>query len=140
MANAIYPLYKQALMSELELNKSLDQIGANGSYVSLVDVQPGKYSYSAAHQFYTSITNVQGTPQALVDPVVAGAIFSAQTAVFLEVTGTVVGAIVIHRQNAGLNSTWRLVLYEDTGVIGFPILANGGNIIVDWAEGGIFGL
>jgi hypothetical protein len=140
MANAVYPLYKQALLTELDLNKSLDQTGDNGSYCTLVDSQPGKYVYSPAHQFYTSITDAQAAPMEIMNPTVVNGVFKGDTLVFLEVTGTVVSSIVVHRKNIGASNTWRLVVYEDTGIIGFPIQANGGNIIVDWADQGIFGL
>jgi hypothetical protein len=140
MANVLYPLWKQALMREFDHDKSLDQEDDNNSpYLSLVTILDG-YEYSAGHQFYTSITNVVGTPVKLTGPVVAGTIFSADTAVYEDIVGTIIGAIVIHRKNPGINSTWRLVLYEDTGVIGLPLTANGGNIIVKWNSLGIFSL
>jgi hypothetical protein len=47
---------------------------------------------------------------------------------------------VLARQNSGAASTWRLVLYEDSDIIGLPLLPNGGNIIVKWNDLGIFGL
>ena len=70
----------------------------------------------------------------------AGTTFSADSVVYEDIVGTIIGAIAIHRHNAGINSTWRLVLYEDTGVIGLPLTANGGNIIVKWNLLGIFSL
>jgi hypothetical protein len=59
---------------------------------------------------------------------------------FTAVSGTVVGAIVIYRQNAGANTTWRLVLFEDTSVTGLPVTPNGGNIVITWNASGIFTL
>jgi hypothetical protein len=142
MANALYPLWKQALMKEIDVDKSLDQGGddpPNGVYLSLVTIEAG-YVYSATHQFYTSLTNVQGTPALLTTPTVAGRVFSADTVVFTNIVGTVLGAIVLARQNDGPSSTWRLVLYEDTGIIGLPMIPSGGNIIVTWNVQGVFGL
>jgi hypothetical protein len=140
MANHLYPLWKQALMREFDHDKSLDQDNDNNApYLSLVTTLDG-YAYSAAHQFYTSITNVVGTPARMTTPTVSGTIFSADTVVYEDITGTIIGAIVIHRKNVGANSTWRVVLYEDTGVIGLPLTANGGNIIVKWNVLGIFSL
>jgi hypothetical protein len=142
VANALYPLWKQALMRELDQDKSLDQgdiVPADGCYLSLVNIDGG-YVYSDGHQFYTSITDVIGTPGLLTGGTVLGRVFSADTAVFTNVTGPKIGAIVIARQNAGLSSTWRLVLYEDTGIIGLPMIPSGGNIIVTWNVQGIFGL
>lgn len=140
MANTLYPLWKQSLMREFDHDKSLDQADLpNSPYLSLVTIVSG-YVYSATHQFYTSITNVVGTPQPITSPVVNATVFSGDAVVYENVTGTVVGAITIHRKNSGANSSWRLVLYEDTGIVGLPLSANGGNIIVKWNPLGIFSL
>ena len=140
MTNALYPLWKNALMTEAPTNKSLDQTDpANSCYLSLVTIASG-YVYSKAHQFYTDLTNVQATPQQINQPVVSVNVFSGDTVVYTNVTGTTIGALVMHRQNLGANSTWRLVLYEDTGIIGFPMVPNGGNLIVTWNAAGIFAL
>ena len=142
MANAIYPLWKQALMQEAPSNKSLDQGGFdpdNGVYCALVNIEGG-YTYSAAHQYYSEVTNVVGTTQLLGNPTVAGRIFGADAVVYTNVTGAKIGALVLYRQNTGLSDTWRLVLYEDTGIIGVPLIPSGGNLIVSWNVQGIFGL
>jgi hypothetical protein len=142
VANAIYPLWKQALMRQAPVDKTLDQGDLDplkGVYVSLVDVDGG-YVYSGAHEFYSSITNVQGTPQLITGGVVNGRVFSGDTVVFTNVTGTKIGAIILTRQNGGLSGTWRLVLYEDTGIVGLPMIPSGGNIIVSWNIQGILGL
>ena len=142
MTNAIYPLWKQALMRENDANKSLDQGGlfpVNGVYVSLVTIAGG-YVYSDAHQFYSSITNVSGVPQIITAPTVIGKVFDGNDVVFTNVTGTNIGAIVLARQNSGGAGTWRLVLYEDTGIIGMPLATNGGNVIITWNTQGILAL
>ena len=142
MANTLYPLWKQALMSEIPEDKSLDQGDEDplhGVYVSLVSTDGG-YVYSDAHQFYTSVTNVVGAPALITTPTVIGKVFSGDTVVFTNVTGPVINAIVLFRMNEGANSTWRLVMYEDTGIIGLPFISNGGNIIVKWNVQGIFAL
>lgn len=142
MANALYPLWKQALMTEIDEDKSLD-IGdispQNAAYVALVSTEGG-YVYSDAHQFYTDLTNIVGSPSRITGPAVNGRVFSGDTGVFTGVAGPVINAIVIFRQNDGTNDSWRLVLYEDTGIIGLPMLPSGGNIIVKWNDLGIFGL
>jgi hypothetical protein len=143
VANSIYPLWKQALMSEIPTDKSLDQGGLDplkGVYISLVSTDGGGYVYSDAHQYFTDITSVVGTPQLITTPTVAGKVFSGDTVVFTNVTGPVINAFVLYRSNAGASSTWRLVLYEDTGIIGLPFISNGGNIIVSWNVQGIFAL
>jgi len=140
VANSVYPLWKNALMTEVATNKSLDQTGVNGCYLALVTIGSGGYVYSDSHQFFSTVTNVQGTPTQLTTPVLTANVFKTDGIVFTAVSGTVIGAFVIYRSNSGPNTTWRLVLYEDTGVVGFPMTPNGGNLIVTWATQGIFAL
>jgi hypothetical protein len=139
MANAVYPLFKQSLLTEADANKSLNQTGSNAPYAALITTSSG-YAYSAAHQFYSSLTNIVGTPQPITTPTVANGTFDGDDVTFTAVSGTVVGAIVIYRQNAGANTTWRLVLFEDTSVTGLPVTPNGGNIVITWNASGIFTL
>jgi len=139
MANAVYPKYKQSLMTESDANKSLDQSGTSAPYASLVTTSGG-YTYSAAHQFYSSVTNVVGTEVAITTPSVVNGLFDGDDVTFTAVSGTVIGAIIIFRRNTGANGTWRLVLYEDTSVTGLPVTPNGGNIVITWNASGIFQL
>jgi hypothetical protein len=139
MANAVYPLFKQSLLTEADANKSLNQTGSNAPYASLITTSSG-YVYSAAHQFYSSLSNIVGTPQPITTPTVVNGTFAGDNVTFTAVSGTVVGAIVIYRQNAGANTTWRLVLFEDTSVTGLPVTPNGGNIVITWNASGIFTL
>ena len=109
MANSIYPMWKQALMSEIPQDKSLDQgdlFPEKGVYVALVSTDGG-YVYSDAHQFFTEVTNIVGTPSMITTPTVAGRVFSGDTVVFTNVTGPVINAIMLYRSNAGANTTWR---------------------------------
>jgi hypothetical protein len=140
VTNALYPLWKQGLLTEAIINKSLDQTGPNAPYLALVTIGSGGYGYSASHQFYTDLTNIQGTPQPITGNTVLNGLFAGATVVFANVTGTPVGALVIYRQNPLANTTWRLVFYQDTGVVGLPVTANGGNIIAEWDVAGIFQL
>jgi hypothetical protein len=144
VANAIYPLWKQALMQELPTKKSLDQGDIDpvqGCYVTLVTgVTSGGYVYSDSHEFFSSITNTVGTSQLITSGAVVGRVFSGDSVVFTNVTGTTISCFVIARQNENASNTWRLVLYEDTGIVGLPLIPSGGNIIVSWNTQGIFGL
>jgi hypothetical protein len=139
MANAVYPKFKQSLLTEADANKSLDQTSTSAPFAALVTTSGG-YTYSAAHQFYSSLTNVQGTDVAITTPTVVNGLFDGDDVTFTAVSGTVIGAIVIYRKNSGANTTWRLVLYEDTSVTGLPVTPNGGNIVVTWNASGIFQL
>jgi hypothetical protein len=126
-------------MTEADANKSLDQTGSAAPFAALVTTSSG-YTYNATHQFYSSLSNVVGTDVAITTPTVLNGLFDGDDVTFTAVSGTVVGAIVIYRKNAGANTTWRLVLYEDTSVTGLPVTPNGGNIVITWNASGIFQL
>lgn len=136
MANAIYPKFKETLLNASS-NVSLDQNTSNdGPYCALVDT--GTYTYSAAHQFYSSLSGVVGTDQRIASPTVTTGTFDGSDLTFSAVTGASVEALVIYRHNAGANTTWRLVAYLDTSVTGLPVTPNGGDITVTWNASGIF--
>ena len=136
MANAIYPKYKQSLLSA-DANSDLLQSTANvAPYVALVNTS--SYTYSSSLQFYSSLSGVVGTDQQLTTPTATNGTFDADDVTFTAVTGSTVGALVVYRKNAGANTTWRLVMYEDTSVTGLPVTPNGGNIVITWNASGIF--
>lgn len=139
MANAVYPIYKTAILSASS-NVSLTANDAtDGPYVALIDT--GAYTYSAAHDFYNDLTGIIGTDQRITSPTVgtvSEGTFDGADVTFTAVSGATVEAIVIYRHNSGLNSTWRLVLYEDTGITGMPVTPNGGDISILWNASGIF--
>ena len=131
MANAIYPLYKQALIDG-DSNIDLNDLTVK---VALVDT--GTYTYSAAHQFLTSLTGVVGTAQTIAATTVANGLFDGDDVTYTAVTGSSVEALVIYI-DTGTAGTSRLVAYIDTGVTGLPVTPNGGNIAVNWNASGIF--
>lgn len=139
MANAVYPKFKQSLLTEADANKSLDQNNStNGPFAALVDT--GTYTYSATHQFYSSLSGVVGTDQQIANPTVTSGLFDGDDCTFSSVTGNSVEAIVVYRKNSGANTTWRLVLYDDTSITGAPVTPNGGNITITWNASGIMQL
>jgi hypothetical protein len=137
MANAVWPKFKQSLMTEADTNKSLDQTGSNAPFAALVSAS---YTYNSAHQFYSSLAGVVGTDVAITTPTVVNGLFDGDDCTFTSVSGSTVTAIVIYRKNTGANTTWRLALYEDTSVTGLPVVPNGGNIVITFNASGIFQL
>ncbi len=136
MTNAVYPKYKQSVITEADANNGLDGTTTAAPYVALVDT--GTYSYSSSHQFYSSLAGIVGTDQAITTPTVTNGTFDGDDVTFTSVSGATVEALVIYRHNAGANTTWRLVLFEDTSVTGLPVTPNGGNIVITWNASGIF--
>ena len=138
MANAIYPLYKQSLLAG-DANADLDNnTTTDGVYVALIDT--GTYTYSAAHQFYSNLSGIVGTPQRITAPTVTNGVLDGGDVTFPAVSGATAEALVIYRQNAGANTTWRLVAFIDTGVTGLPVTPNGGDISITFNASGIFAL
>ena len=138
MANAIYPLYKQSLLAG-DANADLDNnTVTDGVYAALIDT--GVYTYSAAHQFYSSLSGIIGTPQRITSPTVTSGVLDGSDVTYTAVTGNSAEALVIYRQNSGANTTWRLVTYIDTSVTGLPVTPNGGDITITWNASGIFAL
>ena len=131
MANAIYPLYKQAL---LDASANVD---LNDGTVKVALVDTGTYTYSAAHEFYSSLSGVVGTDQTIGSTTVTTGTFDGADVTFTAVTGATVEALVIYI-DTGVAGTSRLVAYIDTGVTGLPVTPNGGDIAVTWNASGIF--
>ena len=131
MANAIYPKFKeQALQGGVNLSSGTVK-------VALVDT--GTYTYSAAHEFFSSISGVIGTPQTLASKTFANGVFDAADVAFPAVTGNTAEALVFYI-DTGTPATSRLIAYQDTGVTGLPVTPNGGNINLAFDATGIFAL
>ena len=131
MANALYPKFKESLL----------QAGVNMSSgtvkVALVDT--GTYTYSAAHQYLSSLTGVVGTAQTLGTKTFTNGVFDAADATFTAVTGNSVEALVLY-VDTGTAGTSPLIAYIDTGVTNLPVTPNGGDISIVWNASGIFAL
>lgn len=133
MANAIYPLYKQALLD------AAANVDINDGTVKVALVDTGTYTYSAAHEFLSSLTGVVGTAGTIANTTVTNGVFDGDDVVFTAVTGATVEALVIYI-DTGTAGTSRLVAYLDTGVTGLPFTPNGGNVTITWNASGIFAL
>jgi hypothetical protein len=133
MANAIYPLFKQALL-DAAVNVDL-----NDSTVKVALVDTGTYTYSAAHEFLSSLSGVVGTAQTIATTTVVNGLFDGDDVTFTAVSGNTVEALVIYI-DTGTAGTSRLVAYLDTGVTGLPLTPNGGNVTITWNASGIFQL
>ena len=132
MPNAIYPKYKEAVI----------QSSANSSLTGTVKaalVDTGTYTYSAAHEFLTSLTGVVGTAQTLGTKTYTNGVFDAADVTYTAVTGNSAEAIVLYI-DTGTAGTSRLVAFLDTGFTGLPVTPNGGDITVTWNASGIFAL
>ena len=132
MANAVFPKWKEAI-SQASANSAL----TGTVKVALVDT--GTYTYSAAHEFLSSLTGRVGTDQTIGTKTYTNGVFDGADVTFSAVSGASVEALVIYI-DTGVAGTSRLVAYIDTGVTGLPVTPNGGDISVTWNASGIFAL
>lgn len=134
MANALYPLWKQSIL-QFAANNNLSSGTVNAA---LIDT--GTYTYSAAHQFWTSASgSAVGTPQVIGSKTFTNGVFDGADVTFTAVTGNSAEALIIYI-DTGTAGTSPLVAFIDTGVTGLPVTPNGGNINVVWNASGIFAL
>lgn len=140
MANALYPEWKEDLLAGTAGRDIDTDTVDDGPYVVLIDT--GTYTYSAAHEFFSSLSGVVGTANGMriATPTVANGTFDGDNVTFSAVSGATVEALVIYRHNNGANTTWPLVAFIDTSVTGLPVTPNGGDISVSWNASGIFTL
>jgi len=130
MANAIYPKWKEAVIAAVS-NSSLS------GTVKAVLVDTGTYTYSASHEFQSSLSGTVGTAATLASKTYTNGTFDAADVTYTAVSGNSAEAIVIYI-DTGSSATSRLVAYLDTGYTGLPVTPNGGDITITWAAGGIF--
>lgn len=119
MANAIYPKAKEQMLQG-GINLSTGAVK-----VALIDT--GTYTYSAAHEFFSSVTGVVGTPVALTTKTFVNGVFDADDVTFTSVSGATAEALLLYI-DTGTAGTSRLILFQDTGVTGLPVTPNSGNI------------
>jgi hypothetical protein len=133
MPNAIYPKFKEALWLQ-SANSN-----ANTGTVKVALVDTGVYTYSAAHEFLTSLTGVVGTAQTVGSKTFTDGVFDGTDVTYTAVTGNSAEALVFYI-DTGTAATSRLVSYIDSGFSGLPVTPNGGDITLSFNASGIFAL
>lgn len=129
MASALYPKYLESELSA-GINLTSDTIKC-----CLVDT--GTYTYSAAHQFRSSLTGVAGgTHATLGSKTVALGVFDAADTTMTAVTaGASVEAAVLYKDTGNVN-TDNLIAYIEFA----SFTPNGGDLLLTWSVSGIFTL
>lgn len=131
MANAIYPKYKEALLS----GGTNTDMSAGTVKLALVDT--GTYTYSSAHQFLSSLTGVVGSAVTLGTKTFTDGTFDCADPTWTSVSGASAEAVVAYI-DTGVAGTSRLIAYIDTGQTGLPVTPNGGNITLTVNASGLF--
>ncbi len=133
MANAVYPKWKEGLI----------QASANTALTGTVKaalVDTGTYTYSSAHQFWSSASSaVVGTPQTIGTKTYTNGLFDGADVTYTALTGATAEAIIIYI-DTGSAATSPLVAYFDTGVTNLPVTPNGGDVTITWNASGILQL
>lgn len=133
MANALYPKWKEAII----------QGSANSSLTGTVKaalVDTGTYTYSAAHEFLSSLSGVVGTAATIgATKTYTNGVFDGADVSYTAVSGATVEAVVLYI-DTGVAGTSRLVAYLDSDITGLPATPNGGDINISWNASGIFGV
>jgi hypothetical protein len=140
MANALYNKAKEKFLNPGTLGTSDGssiKISADTIKVALVDT--GTYTFSAAHEFYSSVSGVVGTPQTLASKTATNGVFDAADVTFTAVSGASVEALIIYKDTGSAASS-PLIAYIDTVSSGLPVTPNSGDIGVSWSASGIFTL
>lgn len=127
MANVVYTEFLNSL---LDSNPSID-FDTDTIRVALVSAT---YVPSAAHQFYSSVTGVVGTPQQITSPTVSGGAFDGADVTFTAVTGAQVVGLVLYK-DTGSAATSPLIAFVDSVASGLPVTPNGGDITIQWDNG-----
>lgn len=128
--NVVFPKYKEAVIQGAA-NSSL----AGTLKAVLIDL--ADYTYSAAHEFYSSASvGAVGTPTTVGSKTFVGGLLDGADVSFTGVTGDPCEALILFL-DTGTPTTSRLVAYFDTGVTGLPVTPNGGNISITWNAAGI---
>jgi hypothetical protein len=135
VANAIYPEWKEML---LDLTSGAD---LNSGNVKAVLVDGADYTYSAAHDFLDDVPSGArvATSGNLASKTIASGVFDSADFTFTAVTGDPCEILIIYI-DSGSAATSPLVAYYDTGVTGFPVTPNGGDINVTVHASGWFTL
>ena len=123
MASHVYPLAKESFITGV-INLSSDTI----KLVLLTSA----YTYSAAHQFRSSLSGVIGSASgAFASKTVALGVFNAANVTLTAVAGgSTIAALAIYK-DTGSSATDNLIAFVD----GFSQVTNGGDITVTWDSG-----
>lgn len=145
MANAFYPLWKQAILigtGASELN--------TGAGASVIFVDTGTYTYSTAHDFFNDLSGTYGdggtaraNSEVITTPTYTSGTFDGDDTVFASVntSSTTVEGFVIFVNDSSADTTSYLVAYFDASITGMPFsTSSGSQVTIAWNASGIFAL
>lgn len=134
MANALYPLFKQAL-----LNKEHD---LNTDDIRAILADAADYTYNAAHDFLDDVAagGRVAVSATLGSPTIASGVFDTADFTWSAVTGDVSEQVILYNHTGASDAARGLIAFYDTGITGIPVTPNGGDINVTVHASGWFSL
>jgi hypothetical protein len=128
MSNALYPKLKAQLM--------IGAIDLRAVSIKAILLDQSTYTYSAAHEFVSSLSGIVARSGALVGKTVnltTGA-FDSDDPTAQAVTGSNIYRVAL-AIDTGSDATSRLIMFQDTGVTTVPFTPDGSDvrIVVDAA-------
>jgi hypothetical protein len=137
MASAVYP---KALQSFLTQNPSID-VDTDTIKVAAVDLTTD-YTYSASHQYKSSVTSYSGSTDATLSSVTGtsgtmdAADLSPAWSSLAQSGSKTIGALVVYK-DTGTASTSPLIAYIE---LGSAVTPNGGDVSVQFSGSGILSI
>jgi hypothetical protein len=139
MTDKLYPKFKaQCLKGAIDLSSALLTVRA-----MLIDVAPGDYTYSDAHEF---LSDVAGAARVKKTNPLTGKTVNLTTGAFDSddptaeaVTGENIARLILYI-DTGVDATSRLIHYKDTGITTVPFTPDGSDIRIVVNASGWFAL
>jgi len=113
------------------------EISWNTDDIRVMLVDTGAYTFSAAHEFLTSIVSAGGevarSAAGLAGKTTTDGVADANDHVIASVSGATIEAIAIFKWT-GSDATSPLIAWIDAGT-GLPLTPNGGDVTIKWDDG-----
>ena len=137
MANALFDIYKEALLGGGNHGGTLIDLDANVIKVAMIDT--GTFAIDeTVHEDMAEVSGTVGTAQTLGTITLTNGTFDAADATFTAVSGSSVEELLIYKEIGPTTSDVLLVSFDTA--TGLPVTPNGGDIVIQWNGSGIFAL
>ena len=139
MANALFDIYKEAMLGGGNHGGTLIDLDGDTIKVKLVDTGQDDPDVTLDEDIADlSPDPTVGTDQTLGSVTLTNGTFDAADATFTTVSGNSVEELLIYK-DTGAGATSVLLVSFDTAT-GLPVTPNGGDIVIQWNGSGIFSL
>ena len=144
MASGLYGPFKATQMGAPASGVVAADLNTDDIQVKLIDAA----DYTVNFETHVDLDDVAGaaevataalTGESLTTTAITGVlVFDANDVTFTSVTGDQSEALIVFNNTGAADANRLLIAYIDSFSAGMPVTPNGGNIVVQWAAGGIF--